>query len=161
MDCISCIAIEHCSKSPGSIYPYTKVMCYWSMGLMCQGKLKLRVQKQNPYDSQVALFKVTLMKTNKLLSICISNLSLRFGFDIQSQIIVKSHETEKSNMTARWPLLKINRLLSIYTSNVLLKFGLDIQSQTEVRAHKLKNPIWPPGSHCESNIAEASFHTHK
>ena len=51
-------------------------------------------------------------------------------------------------------LLKINRLLSIHTSNLLLKFGLHIQSQTKVRIRKLKNPIWPPGGHFESDIAE-------
>ena len=50
--------------------------------------------------------------------------------------------------------LKINRLLPIYISIVPLKFGLDIQSQTKVRVWKPKNPIWPPGSHFESDVAE-------
>ena len=51
-------------------------------------------------------------------------------------------------------LLKINRLLHIYISIVLLKFGVDIQSQTKVRVWKPKNPIWPPGGHFESDVAE-------
>ena len=54
--------------------------------------------------------------------------------------------------------------LPIHTGNVLLKFGLNVQSQTEVRIWKLKNLIWLPGGHFESDIAEnqhASFHTHK
>ena len=51
-------------------------------------------------------------------------------------------------------LLKINRLLHIYISLVLLKFGVDNQSQTKVSVWKLKNPIWPPGGHFESDIAE-------
>ena len=46
-------------------------------------------------------------------------------------------------------LLKINMLLSIHTCNLLLKFGLDIQ-----RVRKLKNPIWPPGGHFESDLSE-------
>ena len=46
-------------------------------------------------------------------------------------------------------LLKINRLLPIYISIVLLKFEDDIQSLSKVR-----NPIWPPGGHFESDIAE-------
>ena len=79
------------------------------------------------------------MKTSKLLSIYTSNLLLKFGFDIQSQIIVMSPETERSNMTTRWPLLKINKLLSMHTSNLQLKFGLYIQSQTKVRVVKMKN----------------------
>ena len=64
-------------------------------------------------------------------------------------------------------LLKINRLLPIYISIVLLKFevdiyisivplniAVDIQSQSKVRVRKPKNPIWPPGGHFESDIAE-------
>ena len=51
-------------------------------------------------------------------------------------------------------LLKINRLLHIYISIVPLKFGVDIQSQTKVRVWKPKNPIWPPGGHFESDLAE-------
>ena len=51
-------------------------------------------------------------------------------------------------------LLKINRLLHIYMSIVLLKFGVDIQSQTKVTVWKPKNPIWPPGGHYESDVAE-------
>ena len=44
-----------------------------------------------------------------------------------------------------------------------MKLGLDIQSQAEVKAQKLKNPIWPPDGHFESDIAEnqqAHSHTH-
>ena len=47
---------------------------------------------------------------------------------------------------------------------MLLKFGLDIQNQTEARVQKLKNPIWPPGGHFESDISEnyqALTHDHK
>ena len=51
-------------------------------------------------------------------------------------------------------LLKINRLLPIYISIVPLKFEVDIQSQSKVRVRKPKNPIWPPGGHFESDIAE-------
>ena len=51
-------------------------------------------------------------------------------------------------------LLKINRLLPIYISIVPLKFEVDIQSQSTVRVRKPKNPIWPPGVHFESDIAE-------
>ena len=51
-------------------------------------------------------------------------------------------------------LLKINRLLPIYISIVPLKFEVDIQSQSKVRVRKPKNPIWPPGGHFGSDIAE-------
>ena len=51
-------------------------------------------------------------------------------------------------------LLKINRLLHIYISVVPLKFGVDIQSQTKIRVWIPKKPIWPPGGHFESDLAE-------
>ena len=51
-------------------------------------------------------------------------------------------------------LLKINRLLPIHISIVLLKFEADIQSQSKVRVWKPNNPIWPPGGHFESDVAE-------
>ena len=51
-------------------------------------------------------------------------------------------------------LLKINRLLHIHIGIVLLKFGDNVQSQTKVKVRKPKNPIWPPGGHCESDVAE-------
>ena len=35
-----------------------------------------------------------------------------------------------------------------------LKFKVDIQSQSKVRVRKPKNPIWPPGGHFESDVAE-------
>ena len=51
-------------------------------------------------------------------------------------------------------LLKINRLLPIYICIVALKFKVDIQSQSKVRVRKPKKPVWPPGSHFESDVAE-------
>ena len=54
-------------------------------------------------------------------------------------------------------LLKIDGILPIYTSIVPLKFGVDIQSQTKVRVWKPKNPIWPPGGHFESDVAENQY----
>ena len=51
-------------------------------------------------------------------------------------------------------LLKINKLLPVYISIVALKFEVDIQSQSKVRVWKPKNPIWPPGGHFESDVAE-------
>ena len=51
-------------------------------------------------------------------------------------------------------LLKINRRLPIYISIVPLKLGVDIQSQSKVSVWKPKNPIWLPGGHFESDVAE-------
>ena len=51
-------------------------------------------------------WKFFFMKINRLLAIYTINLLLKFGLDIQSQVKVKSSETEKSNMAARWPFWK-------------------------------------------------------
>ena len=68
----------------------------------------------------------------------------------QKSKIQYGHQAAILKMT----LLKINRLLPIYIGFVLLKFEVDIQSQSKVRVWKPKNPIWPPGGHFESDIAE-------
>ena len=100
------------------------------------------------------------LKINRLLPICISILPLKFGVDIQSQTKV-SPETKKSNMAIRRPFWKWRCWKSIgsytYISIVPLKFGVDIQSQTKVRVWKPKNPIWPPGGHFESDVAENQY----
>ena len=63
-------------------------------------KAKLKLQSGNlkiQYDCQAAILKVSLLKINRFLSIYASNLLLKFGPDIQSQIQVDSPETEESN----------------------------------------------------------------
>ena len=64
--------------------------------------------------------------------------------------IVYNHKAAILKVTS----LKINRLLPIYISIVPLKLAVDIQSQTKVRVRKPKIPIWPPGGHFESDLAE-------
>ena len=98
------------------------------------------------------------LKINRLLPIYISILPLKFGVDIQSQTEV-SPETKKIQYGHQAAILKvtslkINRLLPMYISIVPLKFGVDIKSQTKVRVRKPKNPIWLPGGHFESDVAE-------
>ena len=81
------------------------------------------------------------------------NMHMKFEIEIPKQTWLTSRkpchlqspETEKS---------KINRLQPIYISIVPVKFEVDIQSQSKVRVRKPKNPIWPPGGHFESDIAE-------
>ena len=96
------------------------------------------------YGHQAAILKVTSLKINRLLLIYISFVPLKFGVDIQSYLAAILNLT----------LLKINRPLHTYISIVPLKFGVDFQSQTKVRVWKPKNPIWPPGGHFESDVAE-------
>ena len=97
-------------KSIGS-YPYIWVLCHLSLELIFKVKLKLESGNQKiPYGCLAAILKLTLLKINRLLHICISI--------------------------------------------VLLKCGVDIQSQSKVRVRTPKYPIWPPGGHFESDVAE-------
>ena len=70
--------------------------------------------------------------------------------EIRNQKIQYGHQAAILKMM----LLKINSLLPIYISIVPLKFEVDIQSQSKVRVWKPKNPIWLPGGHFESDVAE-------
>ena len=73
-----------------SIYPYTQVMCYWSLDLMGKAKLKLESgNRKIQHGHQAAILKVTLLKIDRLLSIYTSNVLLKFGLDIQSQTKVR------------------------------------------------------------------------
>ena len=65
------------------VYLYTQAICYWSLDLVSESKLKLEYgNKKIQYRRQRALFNVTLLKINKLLSIHKSEVPLKFGLDI-------------------------------------------------------------------------------
>ena len=57
----------HCWKSI-DFFPYARVICYWSIDLISNAKLKLRVRKpkKNWYGHQAAILKVTSLKINGL-----------------------------------------------------------------------------------------------
>ena len=145
-------------------------MYYWSLNLIFKLKLKSRNWKVQ-YGHQAAILKVTLVKSNRLLSIYTStcNVLLKFALDIQSLTEVKSPETDKSNMAARrpfwkWPLWKSKDFgpwpQTTCTLNLKLKFQskLKLLSRNHVthRVRIPKNPIWLPGDHFESDHRENS-----
>ena len=96
--------------------------------------------------------------TSNVVGGSISIVQLKFGVDIQRQLKLESRnkKIQYGHLAAilKLTLLKINRLLHIYISIVPLKFGVDIQGQTKVRVWKPKTPIWSPGGHFESDVAE-------
>ena len=133
-----------------------------------QGKLKLESGNQKfQYGCLAAILKLTLLKINRLLHIYISTVPLKFGIDIQSQTKVKSLETKKSNMATRRPFWKWPRWKSIgfclwppstciWSLKLKFRSKLDLHPGNLVtyRVQKLKNIIWPPGSHFENDVAE-------
>ena len=124
-----------------------------------------RGSRQQCMDCNWTLFKITLLLSTHTHRWCAPEVWIWCSKPKWSY----SPETEKSNMAARWPFWKWHCWKSIgffpYTQ-LICYWSLDLifKAKLEVRIWKLKNPIWPPGSHFESDIAEnlqASFHTHK
>ena len=90
-------------KSIGS-YPYTLVLCRWSLELIFKAKLKLESGNHKiQYGRQAVILNLTSLKINRLLPIYISIVPLNFGADIQSQTEVRVRKPKKSDMAARRP----------------------------------------------------------
>ena len=77
-----------CWKSIGS-YPYIQVLCHLSLELIFKAKLKSVWKPKNLIWLSGGHLKLTLLKINRLLHICISIVLLKFGVDIQSQTKVR------------------------------------------------------------------------
>ena len=154
-------------KSIGS-YSYTQVLGYGSLELIFKVKLKLESGNQSiQYACQATILKLTSLKINRLLPIYISIVPLKFGVDFHSQTKVK--ESGNQNIQYACPAailkvtsLKINRPLPMTTIYMYMKFEIEIPKQTWLRSgnhaaygvQKPKEPIWPPGSHFENDLAE-------
>ena len=117
--------------------------CIWSLKLKFQSKLDLhpgnlvtyRVQKPKnlesenqkiQYGHQAAILKVTSLKINRLLPMTTINMHMKFEIEIPKQ----------TWLTSRKPC------------------HLQSPETEKSRVWKPKNPIWPPGGHFESDIAE-------
>ena len=78
----------HIWKSIG-FFPYTLVMCYWSLGLIFKAKQKLESRNRKIQDGrQAAILKVTSLKINRLLPMATNNMHMKFEIEIAKQIWV-------------------------------------------------------------------------
>ena len=74
-----------CWKSIGS-YPYTWVLCRWSLKLIFKAKVKLESGNQKiQYGRQAAILKVTSLKINRLLPMATINMHMKFEIEIPKQ----------------------------------------------------------------------------
>ena len=74
-----------CWKSIGS-YPYTYVLCRWSLKLIFKAKVKLESGNQIiQYGRQAATFNVTSLKINRLLPMATINMHMKFEIEIPKQ----------------------------------------------------------------------------
>ena len=140
-------------------YPYTYVFCHWSLELIFKARLKLvRKPKKSNMANRRPFWKWHHWKSigsyPYIQVLC--HLSLELIFKAKLKLESRNQKIQYGWLAAilKLTLPKINRLLHICISIVLLKFGVDNQSQTKVRVWKPKNPIWPPGGHFESDVAE-------
>ena len=85
------------------------------------------------YGRQAAILKITLLKINRLLSIYISIVPLKFEVDIQSQSKVRVWKKKQYGRQAailKVTSRKINRLLPMTTINMHMKFEIEIPKHT-------------------------------
>ena len=74
-----------CWKSIGS-YPFTLVLCRWSLKLIFKAKVKLESgNKKIQYGRQAAILKVTSLKINRLLPMATINMHMKFEIEIPKQ----------------------------------------------------------------------------
>ena len=75
----------HHWKSIG-FYPYTQVLCYWSLELIFKAKLKLKSGNQRTQSGfQVAILKVKSLKITRLLLMATMNMHMKFEIEIPKQ----------------------------------------------------------------------------
>ena len=74
-----------CWKSIGS-YPYTWVLCRWSLKLIFKAKIKLESGNQKiQYGRQAAILNVTSLKINRLLPMATIKMHMKFEIEIPKQ----------------------------------------------------------------------------
>ena len=106
-----------CWKSIGS-YPYTQVLCRWSLKLIFKAKVKLESGNQKiQYGRQAAILKVTSLKINRLLPMATINRHMKFEIEIPKQT---------------WLMLR-------------KPCRLQTDGQTDRRTDKV-NPVYPPSN---------------
>ena len=75
----------HIWKSTG-FFPYTLVMCYWSLDLIFRAKQELESGNRKIQDGrQAAILKVTSLKINRLLAMATNNMHMKFQTEIPKQ----------------------------------------------------------------------------
>ena len=128
--------------------------------------LKFRFNVQNQTE-------VTYLKINRLWPMPINNMHMKFEIQIPKKPWVllwkpchlQSPDTEQSNMAARRPFWMWHCWKSIGFFPCILPIYRLLPSQSKIiRVWKPKNPIWLPGGHFESDIAEnkeTAVHSHK
>ena len=105
---------------------------------------------------------LTLFKITRNLPTETSNVTLKFGLDIQSKSRNRKIQYGHQAAILKATQLKMNKLLPTATKDMHMKFETEIPKQTWFTLWKrccLHSPeteksIWPPGGHFENDVAE-------
>ena len=69
-----------------NFFPYTLVMCYWSLDLICKAKQKLESGNRKLQDvRQATILNVISLKINRLLPMATNNKHMKFQIEIPKQ----------------------------------------------------------------------------
>ena len=124
-----------------SIYPYTQVMCYWSLDLKFKAKLKLeRGNRKIQYGRQRPFWKWHCWKS--IGSFPYTQVMWRWSLDLIFTAKLKLESGNQKIQDGRQAAIlkvtsmKIYRPLPMATNNMLIKFEIEIPKQTWVMLQK-------------------------
>ena len=147
----------HCWQSIG-FYPYTKVLCYWSLGLIFKSKLKLesRNQKKSNMATRLPFWKWHHWRSIGFCpqpqTICTCN--LKQEFQIKLELCLENHATYRvqrrkvqyGRHATNWKCRHKNWQASTLIHKFLFYWSLELIFKAKL-IPETKNPIWPPGCH--------------
>ena len=137
------IAIEYHSKSLGFYPQIQQVIGHWSLNLIFKAKLILESGHQKiQYGCKAVMLKLVALKINRLLTIAINNMYMKFETEITKQTsytpetMPPNLTTKIFNMAARWPCWKWHQWISIgfypYT-HVMCYWNLELLFKAKLR----------------------------
>ena len=156
--------MESCQKSP-TRHAYT-----WQIGIFWQDTLNISLTMHECKAPGMNSFIMGVVVSNDFwawhtITKYLGDLHMKFGTDIPKQTRFTLwkpcwlHNPEKINMATRRPFWKWHCWKSIgpYPYTHVLghwSFEFIFKAKLQLEFGKQKNPIWPPGSYFESDIAE-------
>ena len=115
----------HCWKSTG-FFPYTQVICYWSLDLIFKAKLKLESGNWKiQYGRLVAILKLTYLKINRLWPMATNNMHIKFEIEIpkQTPVTPENYANHRVQM-CQWSLdLIFKAKLKLESGNRKIQYG--------------------------------------
>ena len=124
-----------CWKSIG-FYPYTWVLCRWSLKLIFKAKVKLESWNQKiQYGRQAAILKVTSLKINRLLPMATINMHMKFEIEIPKQTWLMLRKPCRLQTDGRMDG-RTDKVNPVYPPPTLLDGGIMMVQFTDAYMHQ-------------------------